>query len=305
MTIERYTLNELKDLIQDGEIYRLFKPFFYQGQILLNIEKILTLKDIYKLEDKIYGELQVVSTVSHDTDSKSRKLIITNSIKILKSSSLFNKDEIHHLNFKKRNECEKLLTGIIDGKPHLANQLIKLFKYSKKLFIHTINVGIISSVIDLGIQEKNKHHDGLQSEILLTAALLHDIGFLKFPKSMIEKKRFEYNEEEKKLYKTYPLESKKIALSMGDNIRQRTINIICQHQERLTGEGFPQELQKNDIDELALIVGLADDFDLMILNEISSSQKSSSDIMSKISRMGDIFGPHIVDSFYTCFRYLK
>ena len=122
---------------------------------------------------------------------------------------------------------------------------------------------------------------------------------------MVEKRRFEYNQEEKDLYKTYPMESKEIALSMGDNIRKKTLNIIYQHQERLTGEGFPQGFHENEIDELALIVGLADDFELMISNEISSSQKLPSDIMSRISRMGNIFGAHVVDSFYTGFRYLK
>ena len=36
---EKYTLRQLAPLIQQGKKYRLFKPFLYNGQIFLNIEK--------------------------------------------------------------------------------------------------------------------------------------------------------------------------------------------------------------------------------------------------------------------------
>ena len=305
MAVESYTLKELEALIKDGNTYRLFKPFLYHGNVLLNLEKILTVKDILKLEGKVYGPIQVVSAVEHNTDDKIRKSIISNSINILKTSSLFKVDDVHHLDFTKRKECEKLLIGIIDGNPHLAQQLLLIYQHSKKLFIHSIKVGIIASVIDLGIQQKNKIHDGLESEELLTAALLHDIGFLTFPKSMVNKRRIEYNEEEKKLYKTYPDAGRKICLFLGDNVRKKTVDIVHQHQERLDGSGFPDRIAGNRIEELALIVGLADEFDLIISNEISTSKREPSEVISRISRMSKVFGSHIVDSFYTWFRYLR
>ena len=304
MNVESYTLKELEKHIQDGKTYRLFKPFLYNGQILLNVEKIITIKDIYKLENKIFSSIQVIQAVEHNTDDKIRKAIISKSIEILKSSKLFKVSDICHLDFTKRKECEKLISAIINGNPHLAQQLLKIYQYSKKLFIHTINVAIISTVIDLGLQEKEKKHDALQSEELLTAAFLHDVGFLKLPQSMITKKRYDYDIKEKALYKTYPHQGKEIAMSLGDNIRMKPIEIIFQHKEKLDGSGFPESWNGNSIDKLALIVGLADEFDLIMSNETSSSQRSTSEVMSKVSRMGMIFGKNIVDSFYTWFRYL-
>jgi len=305
MAVEQYLLKELEELIKSGANYRLFKPFFFKGQILLNIEKILTVKDIMKLEGKVFGLIEVVTTVEHNTDDKIRKAIIANAINILKTSNRFKIDETHHLDFTKRKECEKLLDGIINGNPHLAQQLLKIYKFSKKLFIHSIHVGIIATVIDLGIQEKNKHHDGLRSEELLTGALLHDVGLLAYPVELIENKRIDFIQSNQSSYKAYPVKGKEMMQRLHDSIRKKSVNIVYQHQERLTGNGFPEGLKGHHIDDLALIVGLADEVDLLLSSELSSVPKTASEIMSRMSRMSNFFGAHIVDSFYTWFRYLK
>jgi hypothetical protein len=46
---EKYTLRQLAPLIKQGKKYRLFKPFLYNGQIFLNIEKILTEADLMRM----------------------------------------------------------------------------------------------------------------------------------------------------------------------------------------------------------------------------------------------------------------
>jgi HD-GYP domain-containing protein (c-di-GMP phosphodiesterase class II) len=302
--VEKYSLRELENLIKNGGKYHLFKPFIYNGQTLYNTEKILTEKDILRLDGKIYGPIEVIPAVEHNTDEKVRNAIVDNCIKILKTSTLFSIDETHHLDFNKRKECEKLLDAIISGNPHLAKKLLELYQHSKKLFIHSVNVGIISVVVDLGLQEKRKTHNALRSEELLTGSLLHDIGFLKLPKTMVEKKRMEYDDDEKKLYRTYTEEGMMMIKDLGTHIRTKALVIIQQHQERLAGNGFPEELKGNKIDELALITGLADEFDLIMSHE-TANPKPIPDIMSKISRMQHSFGSDIVDSFYTWFRYLK
>jgi HD-GYP domain-containing protein (c-di-GMP phosphodiesterase class II) len=303
--LERYTLRELEKLIKEGEKYRLFKPFVHNGQMLFNVEKILTEKDIMRLDGKVFGPIEVLPAIEHNADDKVRSAIIENSIKILKTSNLYNTNETHHLDFTKRKECEKLIDAIVNGNPHLAQKMFEIYQHSKKLFIHSVNVGIIATVIDLGLQEKRKIHNALRSEELLTGAFLHDIGLIKLPKTFIEKKRYEYDPKEKEIFKTYPELGKKIVLELGDRIRSKTIDIIYQHQERLHGSGFPQGLKGNDIEEMALIVGIADEFELFVSKEIANHQKQTSEIMSRMARSGNMFGTDVVDSFYTWFRYLK
>ena len=297
--VERYTLRELETLIKGGATYRLFKPIFLNGQILFNVEKILSEKDILRLEGKVFGPIEVVPTVEHNTDDKVRSAVIENCIKILKSSSLFHLNDTHHLDFTMRKETEKLISGIISNSPHIAQKLLEIFQFSKKLFVHSVNVAIISTIIELGLQQKRKHHNALRSEELLVAAFLHDVGFLNLPKSLVEKRRVEYSEQEKKIFVTYPEESKKIALGLGENVREKTIDIIYQHQERLNGQGFPNHLKGAKIEEMALVVGLADEFDLLISKETAEHQRSISEAMSRFARYGQFIGNDIVDSFYT------
>ena len=121
---------------------------------------------------------------------------------------------------------------------------------------------------------------------------------------MVEKRRIEYNDEEMELYEKYPSIGKKILIELGDNFRRQSLLLIEQHREKLSGDGFPIGLKEKDIDQLSLIIGLADDFDLMASNE-TSNNKTFSQIMSKISRMHKTYGADAVDSFYTWFRYLK
>ena len=255
-SVEKYTLRELDKKIKEGEKYRFFKPFTYNGQLLFNVEKILTEKDIMRLDGKIYGPVEVVKAVEHNTDDSSRSSVVENCVKILKTSPLFRPNDTHHLDFTKRKECEKLFDGIINGNPHLAQKMLELYEFSKKLFVHSVNVTIISLVVDLGLQEKRKQHNALRSEELLTGALLHDIGFLNLPKSMVEKRRLDYDDNEKKLFFTYPDEGKKIVKSLAENVRSRSLDIVYQHQERVTGTGFPQHLKGDKIEETALIVDL-------------------------------------------------
>ena len=303
--VEKFTLRELESKIKEGEKYRLFRPFMYNGQTLFNIEKILTEKDMLRLDGKIFGPIEVVSAVEYNSDDKSRNVIIDECVRILKTDRLFHLDDVHHLKFEKRKECEKLFDGIINGNLHLADKITELYNFSKKLFEHSVRVTILSVIIDLGVQEKKKAHNGLRSEEILTGALLHDIAFLTFPESMVEKRRFEYNDSEKALYMTYPTVGKQIVTEMGSSIRSKSIDIVYQHQERLQGNGFPQKLKGNKIEELALIVGFADEFDLMVSKESIDHQKSFSEIMSRFSVYGRIMGQDIIDSFYTWFRYLR
>ncbi|HBD94773.1 MAG: hypothetical protein A2015_09235 [Spirochaetes bacterium GWF1_31_7] len=303
-SLEKYTLRELEGLIREGKKFRLFKPFMYNGQMLLNIEKVLTESDIMRLDKKVFGPIEVVPAVEHNTNSQIRNAIAENFLKILKTTPLFS-GEKHHLDFTVRKECEKIIDGVIKGNAHLAQKLLEIYQSSKKLFIHSVNVSLISIVIEIGLQTKRKIHNALALEELFTASALHDIGMLSLPKEMLEKKRHEYTDDEKSHYRFYPQKSRDVLESMGDAIRKKSLEIVIQHQERLPGTGFPKGLKGKEIDEMALIIGLADDFDLMISKEAFDHTKEIAEIMSRFSRSGNIYSSDVIDSFYTWFRYLK
>ena len=128
--LEKYTLRELENLIKEGKKYRLFKPFMYNGQMLLNIEKILTETDIVRMDRKVFGPIEVVPAVEHNTNSQIRNAISDNFIKILKTAPLFS-GEKHHLDFTMRKECEKSLTALSKGMHILRIKMLEIYQSSK------------------------------------------------------------------------------------------------------------------------------------------------------------------------------
>ncbi len=97
---------------------------------------------------------------------------------------------------------------------------------------------------------------------LATAALLHDIGMLRLPDSIITKEG-KLTGSELQQIKTHPVHSYKIItreLRYADTVGQAAL----QHQERWDGEGYPKGLAGERIVLPARIIAVADAFEAMV-----------------------------------------
>jgi len=128
--------------------------------------------------------------------------------------------------------------------------------YDNCTFLHCRNVSLLTVML---AQEMGYNGKGLK-EIAL-GALLHDIGKLIVPKSILDKPS-SLNEDEYNLMKKHPEYGMKIleTYSLSENIRMP----IIQHHERLGGTGYPFGLKADEIHPNAQIVAVADVFDALI-----------------------------------------
>ncbi len=97
---------------------------------------------------------------------------------------------------------------------------------------------------------------------LATAALLHDIGMLRLPESIL-KKEGKLTGSELQQIKTHPVHSYKIItreLRYADTVGQAAL----QHQERWDGDGYPKGLAGERIVLPARIIAVADAFEAMV-----------------------------------------
>jgi len=95
--------------------------------------------------------------------------------------------------------------------------------------------------------------------IVEATGLLHDIGMVGMPPSVLTKRTTEMNGEEKDSYKCHPAYGQTILNKL--KMLQPVAALVRAHHEQFNGRGFPDGLKDNEIPLLAKIVSAADAYD--------------------------------------------
>jgi len=121
----------------------------------------------------------------------------------------------------------------------------------------SVNTAILATLI--AIELKMPNHRVLQ---ISTGALLHDLGMLKLPKDIVDKKGGLSDGEVQRI-QAHPLYAYKTICK--ELLYPEDVGIIAlQHHERWDGEGYPRRLSGNAIEIGARIVTVADAFEAMV-----------------------------------------
>ena len=138
---------------------------------------------------------------------------------------------------------------------HTFHMLQSMREYDDATFIHSLNVSIICNAFGhwLGMNEED-------IDTLTLAGLLHDVGKMKVPDSII-KKPSSLSEAEFAMVKLHPRRGYNILKPL--RIDQRIKNAALMHHERCDGSGYPSGLKADEIDDFAKIVAIADIYDAM------------------------------------------
>jgi HD-GYP domain-containing protein (c-di-GMP phosphodiesterase class II) len=122
---------------------------------------------------------------------------------------------------------------------------------------NSVNTAILSSLI--AVELKLPNHKVMQ---VITGALLHDVGMLRLPKEIIEK-RGGLSPAELNRIQAHPLYAYKI-VNKKLLYPEEVAVIVLQHHERWDGEGYPRRISGSAIDIGARIVSVADAFEAMV-----------------------------------------
>ena len=149
-----------------------------------------------------------------------------------------------------------------------------LSKYVDWIYTHSIDVSLISLMIaiDLGYNDKELNNLGVST-------MLHDVGRLLIPKSIIQKPR-ELTEIEMDIVRQH---CELGQLSLEDyNLPQEYMDVIVQHHERLDGSGYPRGLKGDEISHNAKIVIVADSIDSMTSHRPYRKPQSMKNAIKKL-----------------------
>jgi response regulator RpfG family c-di-GMP phosphodiesterase len=142
------------------------------------------------------------------------------------------------------------------------------------------------------------HELGLGKEILKNlelGALLHDIGKIGVPDSILRKPAALTEEEWNKM-KMHPMHGQKILRNIS--FLEGAARVVGQHHEKWDGTGYPTGLRGEDIDIGARIFAVVDAFDAMTSDRVYRRGCSYELALAELERCaGTQFDPVIIEAF--------
>jgi len=155
---------------------------------------------------------------------------------------------------------------------------------------HTDRVAKVSKLIgrEMGLEEEEMFN-------LEIGALLHDIGKIGIPDSILQKPA-PLKKSELKTVQEHPLKGKRMIQDIS--YLKQAIPHVLYHHERFDGSGYPEHLAGADIPLPGRIIAVADVFDALTSDRPQRKRMSFDDAVALIEKgAGKQYDPEVVKAF--------
>lgn len=148
----------------------------------------------------------------------------------------------------------RIADTIINADALVLHLISQAGKDQESLYYHVLNVSVLSMMLakNLGLSDEKIKLTGL-------GALFHDMGKLKIPTQILRKTE-PLTAPEANLLKLHPKYGVDL-LRLTESFPSEAYPVILQHHEMLDGSGYPAGLKSEQIDEMAKIVSVVNEFD--------------------------------------------
>jgi len=159
-----------------------------------------------------------------------------------------------------RVTIQQMLNDLLFSTDILGN-LTEIQGYDDYTFHHSVNTTIIALVLGLasGYSEQKLLEFGM-------GILMHDIGKIKVPESILNKKTplMEEEFEEIKLHSTIGFD----ILRKNNDFSLLSAHVAFQHHEKWDGSGYPRGLKGSEIHEYGKLAAIADVYEALISKRV-------------------------------------
>jgi len=136
---------------------------------------------------------------------------------------------------------------------------------------------------------------GSRVEAIRYAGMLHDVGKLGVPTTVLQKNG-PLTEDEFAAIQLHPMRGIEIVREIG--FLDEALAGIMHHHERIDGLGYPMGLAGDEIPEFARVIAVADAFDAMTSNRSYRGARSIEDAVADLRKWsGTQFDPVLVEAF--------
>jgi HD-GYP domain-containing protein (c-di-GMP phosphodiesterase class II) len=189
-----------------------------------------------------------------------------------------------------RNTIQKMLNDLLSSDDILGN-LTEIQGYDDYTFNHSVNTTIIALV--LGVASGYSEHKLLE---LGMGVLMHDIGKIMVPESILNKKTplIEEEFEEIKRHSTCGFD----ILRKNNDFSLLSAHVAFQHHEKWDGSGYPRRLKGNEIHEYAKLAAIADVYEALTSKRVYRNALDPNEAYEYIVSQGNIhFDPQVLEIF--------
>ncbi|WP_408955645.1 HD-GYP domain-containing protein [Natroniella sp. ANB-PHB2] len=260
------------------------------GNILLNSGVRLkeayidSLKNLQIMEIYIFNEELPEVSIPEPLSDKTR----LKAIKVIKETM----EQIkvgHGIDSK---EIKEAITDILDEillQNHVIIHLNDIRSYDSYTFHHSVKVTILAILIALNFDYSIK-----QLKKIATGAFLHDLGKTMIAQEIIMKSK-ELTDEEYQVVKKHPDYGYELIREI-EGISILSAHVAYQHHEHYDGSGYPRGLYKDEINEFAQIVTVADVYDALTSDRIYKRKLRPDEALDIIQQLkGTKLNPKFVD----------
>lgn len=261
-------------LVLAEDVYNFNGEKIFSKGLVLNDKQITRLEFYSILSVRIEDDVDVTSLADNSNsepnpDTTSLSTIITQSQDYIEFKNSFD-DTLDDFKSQINNVIESnadidvdslmgntkdLISKAKNSSYSTMDMLCNMRQYDDLTFAHSLNVSLLCNVFAgwLKLSEED-------TDTLTLCGLLHDLGKLKIPDSII-KKPAKLTSDEYQIVKTHTVEG--YNLLKNHNISPHVVNSALMHHEKCDGSGYPFGLSADKIDSYAKIVAIVDVYDAM------------------------------------------
>ncbi|RSL34122.1 HD-GYP domain-containing protein [Salibacterium salarium] len=220
------------------------------------------IKYVY-IEDSETDDIVVEQPLSDETRVKALQTMKEEFTVIGKDEKLATSLRAEKVSENFTNVVDMVLDDV-KGHSEAVSLLSDVMLFDSYIFSHSLQVTIYSLrlAMELGYSDKQLREIGL-------GAILHDVGKMKLPEEILNK-RGKLTEDEFKEIKKHPENGYYILKDMP-NVPLLAAHCALQHHERLDGSGYPSGLTDKEMHDYAKVISVADVFDAVTSHRVYRS----------------------------------
>jgi putative nucleotidyltransferase with HDIG domain len=196
----------------------------------------------------------------------------------------------------KTEKVEHVVGKMIDSIFSNQDALISLGRIKQTdeyTYMHSMSVCVL--MISFG---KHLGFDSRQLKEIGVGAMLHDIGKMKVPQEILNKKA-RLSDKEYELMKEH-VEHGRILLEKTQGISDTSILLAAQHHEKMDGRGYPRGLKGNEISIYGQTSSIVDVYDAMTSKRCYQRRYEPTEVLKKLFEWRELYNVDLVQHFIRC-----